>query len=128
MGDLVELQPGCVTLIFRPNDLLLGIFYGRPRHEREAAEAAAEERTTMLENGDVWPKFEDGIAAAAAESEKEAHSSLISFRRCPYMTSTEKGKGVKTQDVPPNLWTISTWVFWTEGEGIRPPLNFGDII
>ena len=50
----------------------------------------------MLENGDVWPKFEDGIAAAAAESEKEAHSSLISFRRCPYMTSTEKGKGVKS--------------------------------
>ena len=67
-----------MTLIFRPNDLLLGIFYGRPRHEIEAAEAAAEERTTMLENGDVWPKFEDGIAAA--ESEKEAHSSLISFR------------------------------------------------
>ena len=58
--------------------------YGRTLHEAEvAAEAAADrgsERTTMLENGDVWPKFEDGIAAAEARcKEATLHSSLISL-------------------------------------------------
>ena len=45
----------------------------------------------MLENGDVWPKFEDGIAAAAAAAEREA-------KRIPLLflpLGAEEGKGTE---------------------------------
>ena len=49
--------------------------------EKERGAVAVTGRTTMLENGDVWPKFEDGIAATAEGRGKRIPLLFLPWRR-----------------------------------------------